>query len=223
MRAACELFRVHTEKSVQIKAGTCKNTHSQPQTSPFHTANDANADEDPVEDSDDTMETLNYSCLLLVGGTDGWTLTSWSTQSQYSVKGMSTNSLKGCRWPPWGQMGITSNSAQIKGVIPNICLNQLHSHKGAESQPNFFFSTITADLLQEFTICYFIPSYLNVSEQDYLCGLMDTSCLHSYVVWHVFKITIQRSHTSSNLAQDTPHQNDCIVIKAAAIKCSCAY
>lgn len=62
--------------SVRIKAAACKNTDLQLQTSTFHPANDAAADEDPVKESDDSMETLTYSCLLLFGGETRWTLTS---------------------------------------------------------------------------------------------------------------------------------------------------
>lgn len=58
----------HRKKSVQIKAGTCKNTDLQLQTSTFHPTNDAATDEDPVKDGDDWMETLAYSCLLLFAG-----------------------------------------------------------------------------------------------------------------------------------------------------------
>lgn len=43
----------HRKKSVQIKAGTCKNTDLQLQTSTFHPTNDAATDEDPVKDGDD--------------------------------------------------------------------------------------------------------------------------------------------------------------------------
>lgn len=59
------------KKSVEIKAGTCKKTDLQLHTSTFHPTNDAAADEDPVKDSDDSMETLTYSCLLLFGGGGG--------------------------------------------------------------------------------------------------------------------------------------------------------
>lgn len=62
-------------KSVRVKAATCKNTDLQLQTSTFHPTNDAAADEDPVKESDDSMETLTHSCLLLFAGETRWTLT----------------------------------------------------------------------------------------------------------------------------------------------------